>query len=337
MISLRRKRRGKVWQGSIFSSRRLSFRRRKNNFARTFKKIVALGFVFFVVYFIFFSRFFLIEKIIVEGNETIPSIDIENVVREEISKPVLGFLPSNNIFFYSGGKIKAALANRFSRIRSVEIGRIFPRGIKVKIEEKEPALIWCRLGDCYYLDREGVVFSRADYKYKRDGSRMIKVIEQSIIEEELEDESAVRKEREARDGVRSGEVENDIIRSEERGGSGQNYPGAKSETKAEGVLDPIKLGEKVSDEDFINFALKVDEEIKRTSVLKVKYYKTKGTKTRELIAYTAENLRLYFNTTDDPKLQVKYLNDFLSKGIDKKKISSLQYIYLEAGNKIFYK
>ena len=71
--------------------------------------------------------------------------------------------------------------------------------------------------------------------------------------------------------------------------------------------------------------------------MKIKYYKTKGIKTRELIAYTDRNIRIYFNATNDAKLQTTYLKDFISKGIGKKEINALEYIYLESGNKIFYK
>ena len=111
----------------------------------------------------------------------------------------------------------------------------------------------------------------------------------------------------------------------------------KEEEKIAAVFEPIKINDGVSDSDFINFAVRIDKEIKNKTALNINYYKTKGTGSRELIAYTDKNTRIYFNTTDDADLQVNYLKDFLSKGIDRKKIDALEYIYLKSGNKIFYK
>ena len=113
--------------------------------------------------------------------------------------------------------------------------------------------------------------------------------------------------------------------------------GTEKEIEEKIILEPIKINDKVSDSDFINFAVDVDKKIKSDTILNINYYKTKGTKSRELIAYTDKNTRIYFNATDDADSQVNYLKDFLSKGMDKKKIDALKYIYLKSGNRIFYK
>ena len=252
-----------------------------------------------------------------------------------MSNKVFGFIPGNNFFLDKNETVKSALTEEFSEIKSIEVKRIFPNALEIKIVEKEPTIIWCRLDDCYYIDNSGMVFARADNNLKRDADeRIIKIIEEKTIkEEELEEEK---------------KLEEKLIKEEKEIFNEDGLEGSDSDSKDDNVKDmknieekiilsPIEINEKVSDGNFIDFALNIDREIKRSTLLKIKFYKTKGTKTRELIAYTDKNIRLYFNAMKNADLQVKYLKDFLLKGIGKDEIDNLEYIYLESGNRVFYK
>ncbi len=338
-MTLFRKKRRKSWQRPrTFRNNRFSPRRR-NSLARILKIIIIAGAVFFIIYFLFFSQLFLIKEIKVNGNRSINSENIENITMLEISSAIFGFIPGNNFFFDKNEMVKLALTEEFSEIKSIEVKRIFPNALEIKIVEKKPTIIWCRLDDCYYIDNGGVVFARADNNLKMDADkRIIKIIEEKIIKEEelMEEkepeEKIIKKEEEMGNlSLDGGELE------EDSGDSNDNGIENIEEKKEEIVLSPIEINEKVSDGDFIDFALNIDREIKRTTMLKIKFYKTKGTRTRELIAYTDKNIRLYFNAMENADLQVKYLKDFLLKGIGKDEIDNLEYIYLESGNRIFYK
>ena len=330
-MSLFRKKRKRIWRKprTFKSNNRLSARKR-NNLVKNLKAAVVVGFVFLVAYFLFFSQFFLIKEIKVNGNKSINSENIENIVMAEISDMKFGFIPGNNLLFDKNEKVETKLTKEFSEIKSVAVKRIFPNGLEVKITEKEPTIIWCRLDNCYYIDNNGVVFMRADNDLKADnGKRIVKIIEEEIIKEEkLTEEKEITEKETTTEEIKDeeikdeGEVKNS---SPDKGGLGGV------------VLNPIEINDKVSDSDFIDFALNIDREIKRNTQLEIKFYKTKGTNTRELIAYTDKNTRLYFNTTKDVDLQVKYLKDFLLKGTGKNKIDNLEYIYFESGSRIFYK
>ena len=223
--------------------------------------------------------------------------------------------------------------------------RIFPSGLEVKITEKEPTIIWCRLDNCYYIDNNGVVFMCADSDLKADnGKRIVKIIEEEIIkEEELENFSSGEKEsekvgNEGKEEDMENVSENESLDDDENDGEEIDAMIDTAEDDKPAIaLGFIEINDKVSDSDFIDFALSIDREIKRNTQLEIKFYKTKGTNTRELIAYTDKNTRLYFNAMKDANLQVKYLKDFLLKGIGKNKIDNLEYIYFESGNRIFYK
>ncbi|MCK5465966.1 FtsQ-type POTRA domain-containing protein [Candidatus Parcubacteria bacterium] len=385
------------------------------------KKIIIAGSIFLIIYFIFFSQLFLLKKIKVEGNKNILSDNIKGIINNNTSQPILGFIPGNNFFLNKDEEIETILLNEFSEIESVEVNKKFPRLLEIKITEKTPLIIWCRLDNCFYIDNNGTAFLSAGKKiFTEKDEKIIKIIEQLEIEEETEDKLEMSK---AKNDGAENEKKNDVTYKlsaeqfekvrlffvgEEQNDWVATYPvlfaiagkdlglpvlselsdqpttyslsfaqkrvgdlkrievrddkkifyirinfnfenenifvniieeeeDKKGKEEEEVVFEPIKINSKVSDSDFINFAVDIDAKIKNNTVLNINYYKTKGTKSRELIAYTDKNTRIYFNTIDSANLQASYLKDFLSKGIDRKKIDTLKYIYLKSGNKIFYK
>jgi hypothetical protein len=352
----------------------------------------------------------LIKEIEIEGNKNISSGDVINIINNKISKPILWFIPGNSFMFFKNEEIEVVLINEFSEIKSIEIKKKFPNSLEIKIDEKNPLIIWCRLDDCYYVDNNGVAFLSADRNLSTgENKKFIKIIEQLEIEEEINKTESNNIENKKKNNVTyklndeqfekvrlffTREKQNDWVatypdlfaiagedfglpvlseiparstlyslnfakkkidnlkRIEVRDGErifyiriNFNYENKSIfvnviEEKEEGeviILNPIKINDEVSDSDFINFAIEIDKGIKDNTFLNIKYYKTKGTRSRELIAYTDKNTRIYFNATNDASLQVGYLKDFLLKGMDEKKIDILKYIYLESGNKIFYK
>ena len=418
MTSLFKKKK-KIWQRrrTAYKSRS-SFFPKKRNSVKFLKKITVAGFIFLIIYFILFSQFFLIKEIKIEGNKNILSSDIKEVINKNISQPVLKFIPGNNFFLNKDEDVETLLLNEFSEIKSVKLNKKFPDLLEIKITEKNPLIIWCRLDNCYYIDDNGIAFLSAEKKLLAENNKkFIKVIEQLEIKEELEDKSEMS---ETENNNVESEKKNDItyelnaeqfekvrlfFTREKQVDWEATYPAffaiagedfglpvlpelshrhkshslsfAKKiiddlkrievrnnekmfyiridfnfehnnilvnviEEKEEGIeekiiLQPIKINDNVSDSDFVNFIVSVNRKIKNTTTLNINYYKTKGTKCRELIAYTDKNTRIYFNAIDNADLQVNYLQDFLSKGMDKKKIDALKYIYLKSGNRIFYK
>jgi len=261
------KKRRKSWQRPrTFRNNRFSPKRR-NKLVRILKTTVVAGTVFFVVYLLFFSQFFLIKEIKVSGNRSINSENIENIAMMEISGAMFGFVPGNNFFFNKNETVKSVLTEEFSEIKSMEVKRIFPNALEIKIAEKEPTIIWCRFDDCYYIDNNGTVFTRADNNLKMDADkRIIKIIEEKIIkEEELEEEKKL----EEKLIKEEKEIFNEDGLEESDNDSKDNNVKDMENIKEEIILSPIEINEKVSDGDFIDFALNIDREIKRTTMLKI--------------------------------------------------------------------
>ena len=103
------------------------------------------------------------------------------------------------------------------------------------------------------------------------------------------------------------------------------------------VLPAISLNEQIADESFISFSLEINRLVSHNAKMKIKYFKTKGYLTRELIGFTDKNTKLYFDTTKSAERQAKNLSYFLDEAIDKEKIDGLQYVYLKNEDRVFYK
>lgn len=293
-----------------------------------FKNFLLASFFILFFYFFFFSDQFLINEIKVEGNRNIPENDIKNIVNTEISKLFMGIIPENNYFFNKDDAIRSALLVKLPEIKTINIKKENYKIIMIDIAEKDSKVIWCKLDDCYYIDNSAMAFSDASNELQTE-EKPLKIIEQAVIEEELGDDMAVS------------ELKSDsAITIEKNIGTGTGKPEnaiSKKDINEQEALTPIKIGEKVSDEDFIDFTIKLNRELASKTNLNIKFFKTKGTKTREVIAFTDKNVRLYFNTIGDPISQVSYLSEFLSSGIEKGKENGLKYIYLESENKIYYR
>lgn len=328
MLNFSTTKKRKSWSKSevALKSQRTHFVRRKDAGA-FLRKIAPAMFVFLLVYLAFFSRLFLIENVAINGNNNIQPDDIKNVISNEIFKPVFGFIPGNNFFFNLNRdeNIKTVLLDKFPEIEMIKIEKKSSNNITINIVEKRPELIWCRINDCYYMDDNGVAITLVDKIQKiNEKNRFIKIIEEpGGISDNVENI-----------GIDNAILSNKIEKTENT--QKPDY-GQKSDAKPEKTLDRIKSGDAISDKDFVGFAVETDKEIKKNTTLEIKYYKTSGTKTRELVAYTENNIKIFFDATSSAKLQTEYLRDFISKGVGEKNISKIKYIYLRADNKIFYK
>ena len=339
-----RKKRIKPWQrkpktfmSHKFFMKRKSFfsKKSKNDSAKNLKRGLFIIFIFVVIYFIFFSESFMIKKININGNKTVTGKSIEKIIENENSNQALIIFSKNNFFLNDKDKLREELLNEFPEIETIIIKKKFPNILEIEITEKNPLILWCRTESCYYLDLKGTAFMTEEngmetYKNKK----FIKIIEETKIKEEIEDEL----ERKEKEKIRENELAllNNIQDATDLEISDDSEDEEK-ENEKDIILEPIEINDKVADEDFINFVFELDNNIKNNTDLKIKYYKTKGVKTREIIAYTNKNIRIYFNTIDDAKVQTTYLKDFISGGIGKNEINTLEYIYLKSGNKIFYK
>lgn len=135
-----------------------------------------------VFYFVVFSSFFQIKKIEIYGNQKTTTEEVKNIVGEQINKKIVFFI-SRNIFLIDFKKIEQIILEKFPQIARATLERKLPDAIILNIEERISIGVWCKPctflepdtegsestesntekvqckdGDCFNLDREGVIF-----------------------------------------------------------------------------------------------------------------------------------------------------------------------------------
>jgi|GEM_PF-873726 len=116
-----------------------------------------------IIYFLFFSEWLQIGKIMVEGNKTIDKRLILDVVEPYLHKKVLWIFPSNNFFFIPTSQIENEITSDFKRIGAVKVERGFPSSLAIRLEEKKAVLLFCGNGGCVWVDEEGVAYNKSSY------------------------------------------------------------------------------------------------------------------------------------------------------------------------------
>lgn len=121
-----------------------------------------LGVLFFVIlfsilYFLFFSQTFQIEKIIVTGEEKVAKEDFKLLVEKKLESKIL-FFKTKSIFLVNLNEIKKDILNNFPQVAEVEIGRGFPDALNIVVVERFGLDVWCQTEQCFLVDNEGVIF-----------------------------------------------------------------------------------------------------------------------------------------------------------------------------------
>lgn len=107
--------------------------------------------LFTLVYFIFFSSFFALSDMIIEGTS--------NVSKDEI----LNLIPKGkNIFLLKSRDLENEILDRFPEIESVQIYRGVPNAIKVVITERDSKLVWQSGEQRYLISSQGDITKKID-------------------------------------------------------------------------------------------------------------------------------------------------------------------------------
>lgn len=120
-----------------------------------------------IMWLFFFSPFFKITEI------KLPENDI--VTNNDIHKLIIASAPLNlgeNIFILSKNQIKSGLAAIFPNITDISIKKEPFHGLIVNFEKRIQIGIWCNNANCYYFDKEGIVFKEAP---QTEGALILKI------------------------------------------------------------------------------------------------------------------------------------------------------------------
>ncbi|MCL4387156.1 FtsQ-type POTRA domain-containing protein [Patescibacteria group bacterium] len=123
--------------------------------------------IFILIGFVFLARaeFLKIRNFEVSGFETLPEEDIKNTAKKFASGTELLLLPKSNILLLDKDKLAAALLSSFTRLEAVQVNKqFFERGIKLEVVERKSDFLWCfPQNECFFMNKEGLVFEKAEY------------------------------------------------------------------------------------------------------------------------------------------------------------------------------
>lgn len=160
-------------------------KRKKNKFSKIahvkiIYSLLAIVFIGVTIYSFIFSSFLEVEKIPIVGLKKISSDEIQQEVNNLKNGKYLELIPKNNFLFLRSGKIKQKLKDKFKRIDEVEVEKKFPNQIKIKITERNTILVLCAEGNCYFVDRNGNAYAKADFNSDElKQNNLIKLIDES--------------------------------------------------------------------------------------------------------------------------------------------------------------
>lgn len=149
-------------------------RRRRKIFA-----LKTLSFFFVLIGFVFLLSWLSkmqtiqIENIKISGNSTISDNEIIDFVKTETLSKYFRLFSKNSIFLYPRKSIEKTLAENFKKIETISVKSQGLKNILVNMSERKPNSLWCvvsaedgMVGNknseiCYFLDKEGLIFSKA--------------------------------------------------------------------------------------------------------------------------------------------------------------------------------
>lgn len=132
-------------------------------FARAVFYLLLACFLGVSVYVFVFSPFMRVSVVIVEGNDELNGDEVRNTIQAKLDGKYLGFLPKDNYLFISPRRTGNLVAELFKKIKTVEVEKIFPNQVIIRLQERKSLLVWCSNESCYLVDEQGMAYQAADF------------------------------------------------------------------------------------------------------------------------------------------------------------------------------
>lgn len=137
-------------------------KKKSKNWRKIKRKLPFLASLFVfaaLVYLFFFSPYFVIKNVVIEGNKNIPVDELDSEVRQWMKKKYFLMFPSDNLFIFPENKFKKYLKEKFVRIELVKADKQLPETLRLSIIEKQGAFKWCRLDGCFLVNEHGIAYN----------------------------------------------------------------------------------------------------------------------------------------------------------------------------------
>ena len=119
-----------------------------------------------------------VQRIVVEGNETVSTRAIQSKMMILTAQPALFLFSKQNTILYPSVELEDILSFEFSKIKTISIQRQpTQQQVSVSIVEREPYALWCRGVEekrtCYLIDENGFIFQGVESEIQQAGNAII--------------------------------------------------------------------------------------------------------------------------------------------------------------------
>lgn len=268
--------------------------------------LLAAAIVIFIIYFLFFSGFFRLADVRVEGNQKISSHKLSDVIWKQAQKSRFLVFSQKNLFFLNLGKARNRLENEFN-FRALTITKDYPRAVVIKAGERVPEMVWKTGERYYYADRGGMVVSEIS------GPQLEELGLGEV--EEIQ--------------IKKGEIKK-IEKTTEKKTNGLGLPVVVDESRGEVDLKKALTSQETISVIFFAFEVipfQINQRVNEFRLLKPDH--------NELKIIMEKGYSLILNLEEDLSNQLTNFFTLLEK--EKLPLEQINYIDLRFGDKVYYK
>jgi len=152
--------------------------RRGYNLLIFIKVLLLVAVIILLGYFVYYSSFFQVDSIEVEGGELVERSKLEQLAYDYLARE------KNNIWLFDSYSLKQLVRDRFPVINKVVIQKGIPDTVKIIVYERKPKLVWVSDNQKYLVDDQGFAFINLnDYQEKKNQlqKKLIKIIDRSNL------------------------------------------------------------------------------------------------------------------------------------------------------------
>ena len=154
----------KIRQSWVEKRKKKKQKEKHSVFFRAVYYFLLAAFAGVTAYIFIFSPFIQINYLRLEGTEELGYEKVLEELKISLSGKYFGFIPKNNFVLISKKKIRNRLMEKFKKVSNVEVKKVFPDTVNVKITERKALLLWCSGGPCYIIDEKGRAYDGADFE-----------------------------------------------------------------------------------------------------------------------------------------------------------------------------
>ncbi len=107
------------------------------------------------------SDYFKIKNVKVRGDQDFIS-KVEELTKDELSKPSLFLFKSDNFFLFNPNKMKDEITSKIRDIKYVTINKRIPNSLDIEIKERKAKIAWITNNKKYLVDEDGFMIKEVE-------------------------------------------------------------------------------------------------------------------------------------------------------------------------------